>query len=38
MFLAPLDRRHAVLSALAAKGYRAEGCRFVPEGATAWRA
>lgn len=38
MFLAPLERRHAVLTALGRKGYRAETCRFVPEGATAWRA
>jgi D-glycero-alpha-D-manno-heptose-7-phosphate kinase len=38
MFLAPLDRRHAVLTALSRRGYRAEGCRFVPEGATSWRA
>lgn len=37
MFLAPLERRHAVLTALGRKGYRAEGCRFVPEGAAAWR-
>lgn len=37
MFLAPLERRHAVLSALAEAGFRAEGCHFVPEGATAWR-
>jgi D-glycero-alpha-D-manno-heptose-7-phosphate kinase len=37
MFLAPLDRKHAVLSTLADRGFRAEGCRFVPEGATAWR-
>ncbi len=37
MFLAPLERRHAVLTALAEAGFRAEGCHFVPEGVTAWR-
>jgi D-glycero-alpha-D-manno-heptose-7-phosphate kinase len=38
MFLVPLERRRAVLAALQAKGYRAEGVRYVAEGATAWRA
>jgi D-glycero-alpha-D-manno-heptose-7-phosphate kinase len=37
MFLAPLERKQAVLSALVAGGFRAEPCRFVPEGASAWR-
>ncbi len=38
MFLAPLERRSAVLAALAAKGLRAETVRYTTEGATAWRA
>lgn len=37
MFLAPLERKFAVLQALATKGYRAESCRFTAEGAIAWR-
>lgn len=38
MFLAPLEQRHRVLSALGGKGYRTETIRFVTEGAMAWRA
>lgn len=38
MFLAPLERRSAVLGALAAKGFRTEPVRYTTEGATAWRA
>lgn len=37
MLLVPLAKRRGLLAALAAKGYRAEGCRFTAEGATAWR-
>jgi D-glycero-alpha-D-manno-heptose-7-phosphate kinase len=37
MLLAPIHRKHAVLSALRGAGYQAEICRFVPEGAIAWR-
>jgi D-glycero-alpha-D-manno-heptose-7-phosphate kinase len=37
MFLAPLERRRAVLAALGARGYRAETVRYTAAGATAWR-
>ena len=37
MFLVPLENKRAVLRALSDKGYRAESCRFTPEGAIAWR-
>lgn len=37
MLLAPLERKRAVMAALAARGYRAETCRFTNEGAVAWR-
>jgi D-glycero-alpha-D-manno-heptose-7-phosphate kinase len=37
MFLAPLERRRAVMAALAERGYRTETVRYTPEGATAWR-
>lgn len=37
MFLVPLERRRAVMEALAARGHRVEGVRFTAEGATAWR-
>jgi D-glycero-alpha-D-manno-heptose-7-phosphate kinase len=37
MFLAPLEKKRAVIAALQDRGFRIEGCRFVPEGATAWR-
>jgi D-glycero-alpha-D-manno-heptose-7-phosphate kinase len=38
MFLAPLERRAAVRSALGERGFRAESVHFTAEGATAWRA
>lgn len=38
MFLAPLERRRAVMAALAERGYRVETVRYTPDGATAWRA
>jgi D-glycero-alpha-D-manno-heptose-7-phosphate kinase len=37
MLLAPIERKRAVMSALGARGYRAETCRFTSEGALAWR-
>lgn len=37
MFLAPLERRRAVITALAERGYKTETVRFTAEGATAWR-
>ncbi len=37
MLLTPLERRPAVITALGQAGFRAEGCRFTAEGATAWR-
>lgn len=37
MFLAPLERRRAVMRALADRGYMAETVRYTAEGATAWR-
>ncbi|UPT88643.1 GHMP kinase [Bradyrhizobium barranii subsp. apii] len=37
VFLAPLERRRAVMSALATQGYAAETVRFTSEGAMAWR-
>jgi len=38
MFLAPLERRHAVMRALVAHGFPADSVRFTSEGALAWRA
>lgn len=38
MFLAPLERRRAVMAALAERGYRVETVRYTGDGATAWRA
>ena len=38
MFLAPLERRRAVMAALAEHGYRAETVRYTATGATSWRA
>lgn len=37
MLMVPLARRRGLLAALTERGYRAEGCRFTAEGATAWR-
>jgi D-glycero-alpha-D-manno-heptose-7-phosphate kinase len=37
MFLAPLERRRAVMAALAEHGYRAETVRYTAGGATSWR-
>jgi len=37
MFLAPLERRRAVMAALGARSFRAETVRYTSEGATAWR-
>ena len=37
MLLAPLDRRRAVLDALAAKGLTAQAVRYTTDGAMAWR-
>ncbi|MBL6457593.1 GHMP kinase [Belnapia sp. T6] len=37
MFLAPLERRRAVMAALNERGYRTETVRYTAEGATAWR-
>ncbi|MEJ0018584.1 MAG: hypothetical protein WDN25_18895 [Acetobacteraceae bacterium] len=37
MFLAPLERKRAVMTALTDAGYRAETVRYTREGATAWR-
>jgi D-glycero-alpha-D-manno-heptose-7-phosphate kinase len=37
MLLAPLERKRAVMTALQARGYRAETCRVTTEGAVAWR-
>jgi D-glycero-alpha-D-manno-heptose-7-phosphate kinase len=37
MLLAPVERRHRLMGALAAQGYRVETCHYTAEGATAWR-
>lgn len=37
MFLAPLERRRAVISVLTERGYRVETVRYTADGATAWR-
>ena len=37
MFLAPLERRRAVMAALNERGYRTETVRYTAQGATAWR-
>lgn len=37
MFMAPLERRRAVMEALSGRGYRADTVRFTAEGARAWR-
>jgi hypothetical protein len=37
MFLAPLERRRAVITALTERGYKTETVRYTAEGATAWR-
>ena len=37
MFLAPLERRRAVMTALGDRGYRTETVRYTAQGATAWR-
>jgi D-glycero-alpha-D-manno-heptose-7-phosphate kinase len=37
MFLAPLERRRAVLAALHDRGYRTETVRYTGQGARAWR-
>jgi D-glycero-alpha-D-manno-heptose-7-phosphate kinase len=38
MFLAPLERRRAVLAALTERGFQTESVRYTGEGAMAWRA
>jgi len=37
MFLAPIEKRRAVIAALGARSFRAETVRYTSEGATAWR-
>ncbi len=37
MFLVPLEHKQGLMTALTAKGYRSESCRFTTEGATSWR-
>lgn len=37
MFLVPLEHKQRLMTALTAKGYRSESCRFTTEGATSWR-